>query len=173
MASWKLPPIIKIYEALGCLADNRIEILSPHLAKVYASDHSKFYTVYYDPPQILSNDNGSYWKGYLGYPPIAFLIKTGLIPSSLAVQKLLQSIPWKKLNLKFKYDYDQVINFIHQQLKNQGQDPTLLITTAHSILKHLRSLQLQTYPYRLRPPKDLTDSQKLFDQLTRKLNLRP
>jgi len=173
MITWKLPPIIKIYEALGCLADDRVQITSSHLAKVYASDNSKFYTVYYHHPQILSNDNGSYWKGYLGYPPIAFLIKTNVIQSLPTAHKLLQSIPWKKLNLKFKYDYDQVINFIHQQLLKQNHDPTLLTQTATLILKQLQSLKLQVYPYRLRPPKDLTDSQKLFDQLTHKLNLQP
>ena len=68
---WEHPPIIKIYEALGAVADNRVE-LSENTAKVFSSSGNKFYDVSYDRDSnsIMTNDNGSYWKGYLGYPAI-------------------------------------------------------------------------------------------------------
>ena len=71
---WKNPPKIKVYEALGCIADNRIEV-NENEAKVYSSSREKYYTVKYDRNSIMSNDNGSYWVGYLGYPSIALLMK--------------------------------------------------------------------------------------------------
>src|ERR1700733_3253094 len=60
---WKQPPVIKIYEALGAVADGRVEV-SGDTAKVYSSTGNKFYDVTYDPAEqaIMTNDNGSYWK---------------------------------------------------------------------------------------------------------------
>jgi len=45
---WKHPPIIKIYEALGSVADGRVEV-SGNTAKVFSSSGNKFYVVSYDP----------------------------------------------------------------------------------------------------------------------------
>lgn len=60
---WKHPPITKIYEALGSVADERIELVGSS-AKVYSSSRNKFYVVSYEPGAIMANDNGSYWQGY-------------------------------------------------------------------------------------------------------------
>jgi len=72
MAIWKQPPIIKVYEALGSIADGRITV-EGNTAKIYSSSGNKFYEVTYDPDtsSIMCNDNGSYWAGYLGYPAIS------------------------------------------------------------------------------------------------------
>lgn len=70
---WKHPSITKIYEALGAVADGRVEV-SSNTAKVYSSSRNKYYDIVYDPDknQIMSNDNSSFYKGELGYPSIAF-----------------------------------------------------------------------------------------------------
>lgn len=47
MTLWLQPPIIKVYEALGALADDRIKVKG-NTAKVYSSSGNKFYTVTYD-----------------------------------------------------------------------------------------------------------------------------
>jgi hypothetical protein len=110
---WKQPPIIKIYEALGSLADDRVEI-SESSGKIYSSSRNKFYTVTYDPQKqlIMSNDNGSYWKGYLGYPAIAFLMKIGVISYETSLSNLLKDIAWKDINQKFKNDFDKTLEYI-------------------------------------------------------------
>lgn len=110
---WKQPPIIKIYEALGAVADRRVEILS-NTAKIYSSSGNKFYDVSYNPvaQSIMANDNGSYWKGYLGYPSIAFLMKTGVVSYDEKVADLLKGIAWKDINQKFKNDFDKTLKFI-------------------------------------------------------------
>ena len=109
MSFWKQPPFIKVYEALGAIADDRIKI-DGNSAKVYSSSGNKFYTVSYDPAgsSIMCNDNGSYWAGYLGYPAIAYLLKIGVIPFDLSLANLLKDIAWKDINQDFKNDFVNV-----------------------------------------------------------------
>jgi len=110
---WKHCPTIKIYEELGAVADDRVEA-SGKAAKVYSSSRSKYYDVAYDPEkqEIMSNDNGSYWKGYLGYPPIAYLMSIGVLPYDPKMGDLLRGIPWKDINQKFKNDFDKTLSYI-------------------------------------------------------------
>ncbi|MFA6602048.1 MAG: hypothetical protein WCT02_04295 [Candidatus Paceibacterota bacterium] len=70
---WKLPPPVKIYEALGSVADGRLEMLG-NSARVYSSSRNKFYEVIFDPEtkSIMANDNGSFWQGYLGLSSYRF-----------------------------------------------------------------------------------------------------
>jgi hypothetical protein len=116
---WKHPPIIKIYEALGAVADGRVEV-SENNAKVFSSTRNKFYKVSYDPKEksIMANDNGSYWKGYLGYPAIAYLFKVGVLEYKPELGELLKNISWKDINQKFKNDFDKTLDFILKPLTN-------------------------------------------------------
>lgn len=90
---WKNPPIIKIYEALGCIADDRLEINGTK-GKVYSSSRKKFYSIRYDSEtnSIMCNDNGSYYIGYLGYPAIAYLMKIGELDFSKEYSNSLKGI---------------------------------------------------------------------------------
>src|SRR3990167_10799320 len=98
---WKLPKTIKVYEALGALADGRVEATGD-TGKVYSSSRKKFYDVSYDPinQAIMSNDNASYWQGYLGYPAIAYLMKIGQLPFNQKFADGLKGIAWKDINSK-------------------------------------------------------------------------
>ncbi|MDE1925440.1 MAG: hypothetical protein KGH79_04695 [Patescibacteria group bacterium] len=110
---WQHPPIIKIYEALGSVADGRLE-LDGNSAKVYSSSGNKFYTVTFDPnsQSIMVNDNASFYKGYLGYPAIAYLMLIGELTYSPTVAQMLKGIAWKDINQKFKNDFDKTLNYI-------------------------------------------------------------
>ena len=110
---WKHPSITKIYEALGAVVDDRIEVYN-HTAKVYSSSRNKFYDVSYDPVnrQIMSNDNSSYWKGDLGYPSIAFLMKLGVLPYDPSLADLLKGVAWKDINQKFNNDFDKALQYV-------------------------------------------------------------
>ncbi|MDR0650344.1 MAG: hypothetical protein LBG59_02840 [Candidatus Peribacteria bacterium] len=75
-----LPPKLKIYEALGAIADERVELdgIFTHQGRcASASTPGKIYTITYisDAHIITSNDSGSLNQGFLGYPAIAFLLK--------------------------------------------------------------------------------------------------
>lgn len=110
---WKHPPIIKIYEAFGAVADDRLEV-SGNEAKVFSSSGNKFYTIAYDPSSqsIMVNDNGSFYKGYLGYPAIAYLMVIGELEYSIEIANELKGIAWKDINQKFKNDFDKTLEFI-------------------------------------------------------------
>src|SRR6202030_2179073 len=99
-AQWKMPPLAKVYEALGAIGDGRVRLDDAHHASVTSSDGAKVYTVEAsaDGAEISSNDNASFWQGYLGYPAIASLIARGLIDADRTATRALAGVPWKELN---------------------------------------------------------------------------
>lgn len=149
---WKRPPIIKIYEALGAVADGRVEI-SRNTAKVHSSSKNKFYNVSYNPDtqSIMTNDNGSYWKGYLGYPSIAFLMKTGAISYDEKIGNLLKNIAWKDINQKFKNNFDKTLEYI---LSSKSEKEKMEITElANKIESEIKALDLNFLGNKTLPPK--------------------
>ncbi len=117
---WLNPPIIKIYQALGAVADGRVVLLG-NSAKVYSSSRNKFYTVTYDPETkaIMMNDNASFFRGYLGYPGISFLMLIGEIKYNPVVAEKLKGILWKDINQKFKNNFEDTREFV---LSNRTTD---------------------------------------------------
>ncbi|EKD80507.1 MAG: hypothetical protein ACD_40C00073G0007 [uncultured bacterium] len=153
MTIWKLPPLIKVYEALGCLADGRIEIEN-NSARVYSSSLGKYYTVTYDPEinAIMCNDNGSYWQGYLGYPAIAYLLSTGIIPYSPVLANLLKDIKWKDLNTQYKNDWVKTEQYCQNLVVVRGGNlPTLLAEITH-IHRHIADHPLSLLGQKTKPP---------------------
>lgn len=108
---WKLPPRIKIYEALGSIADGRVRVLSDSEAVVLSSDGTRRYHVRISGDAIASNDNGSVYRGYLGYPAIAFLMLKGIVPFDESIALQLKGIPWRELNERFRR-YDLVERYV-------------------------------------------------------------
>jgi len=103
----KLPPRIKILEALGCIADGRITILNENHAIVKSSEGTRSYNVYIDLNNniVYSDDNGTKIKEYIGYPIIALLMIKGVVPFNEEIAKALSKIPWRELNEKYKNYY--------------------------------------------------------------------
>jgi len=149
---WKLPPKIKIYEALGCIADKRIEI-KENEAKVFSSSQGKFYSIKYDGKNaIMCNDNGSYWIGYLGYPAIAFLMIKGKIKYNLQFAEALKDIKWKDVNVKFKNDYEKTMVYILEKVKEKGFNISELKTEVDNIFEQIKVLNLELLGNKIRPP---------------------
>ncbi len=119
---WKQPPLNKVYEALGAIGDGRIEVTGDS-AKVYSSSLNKYYDVIYDAEQnaISSNDNGSHWQGYLGYPSIAFLLAKGLIKYDAKLAGYLTGFAWKDINQQFKNDFNKTDAYIDEQVVSKYQ----------------------------------------------------
>lgn len=145
MSIWKQPPIIKVYEALGCLADERLHV-EGNSAKAYSSSGNKYYTVTYDPntQAIMCNDNGSYWGGYLGYPAIAYLLSVGIIPYSPTSADILKDIKWKDINQSFKNDFVKTEKYCQDLVTERGGDLSALLSDINQIHAHL-----STHPYSL------------------------
>jgi hypothetical protein len=151
MSKWSHPPIIKIYEALGSVADGRIEI-DGNSAKVYSSSGNKFYSVNYDSEKraIMTNDNGSFWKGYLGYPAIAYLLKKGVLSYEEDVAKILMNIKWKDINQKFKNDFDKTLDYILSPLTDTQKEN--LNNLVQKIDKEIAELDLSLLGKKVKPP---------------------
>jgi hypothetical protein len=139
---WKLPPIVKVYEALGAIGDGRVRIEDSRRAFVTSSDGAKTYEVETsaDGREIASNDNASYWQGYLGYPAIAVLMARGIYRPPANVTDALAGVPWKELNRKFKNDYAKTIAEVEKELEQSGHDPDAVRSEAEAVLSFLATL---------------------------------
>ncbi len=137
---WKMPPIAKIYEAIGALGDGRVQLEDERHASVASSDRSKTYQVEIssDGHEISSNDNASYWQGYLGYPAIAVMLKRGLCPVRAEAISALSGIPWNELNRRFRNDYSRTIGEVMRSAEERGFDSKMIAAEAEAVLSKLR-----------------------------------
>lgn len=121
---WKAPPRAKVYEALTAVADGRVRIVAPGAAEVTSSDRSKRYDVRWNEQQtaFASDDNGSKWQGYVGYPIIAVLLALGTISFSRDFADAIAGVEWKRLNDAAKRDYAAVIDYVLAAAESRGVD---------------------------------------------------
>ncbi len=138
-----MPPLIKVYEALGAIGDGRVRIIDERRATVTSSDGSKTYEVETssDGREIASNDNASYWQGYVGYPAIAVLLARGFYRPPANVTDALAGVPWKELNRKYKNDWAKTIAEVERELEQAGHDPDAVRSEAEAVLSFLRALR--------------------------------
>lgn len=157
---WKTPPIIKVYEAIGSLADERLEVEETDAsgvihAKVWSSSGNKFYEVHYDPSgkAIMTNDNGSFWQGYLGYPALCLLMHLGEITFDNTLLEALKTIAWKDINQRYKNNFakteDEVLAIVEERGFSQSKTKLLV----NECYQQVQSLRLTYLGKRLRPPK--------------------
>lgn len=156
MALWKMPPKAKIYEAVSAVADGRVKIVADGKAEVVSSTGGKTYIVEWSPDisRITSNDNASYWQGYLGYPIIAVLCLLGKLDYDKSIAAHLSGILWKKLNTQYRNDYSKAIDQVLTSLKEQGINSDIIIGEVDRIMEQLGSLKLDRLPKRTAPPKE-------------------
>ena len=155
---WLPTPKVKIYEALGAVADERLFDLKDDSVNVYSSRRDKFYHVKFNQKEnaITSNDNSSYYVGYLGYPGISFLLARGLLDYQPALAGLLKNVEWKEINQKYKNDFEkalelEVLHDFSDKDKNRLNDYTeSLITSFNKMsLKKLGTTQVPPEATRL------------------------
>ena len=156
MTLWKLPPKIKIYEALWAVADERIHMqwFFANEATCYSSSGNKFYTVKYDPDQraIMVNDKWSYRNNYLGYPGIAFLMIKGILTYDPEYAFALKDIPRKDINQQFKNDFDKTADSIHQKLQDKGISVEGFLEEVDAIYAQIEALHLHLLWPKMKPP---------------------
>jgi hypothetical protein len=155
MAVWKIPPNAKIYEALSAIADGRAKLTGDRKADVVSSSGTKTYVVEWfgDLSGITSNDNASYWQGYMGYPILAALMLLGKLDFRKEVAQLLAGIPWKKINKQFRNDYDKAVEYVLEDLEAKGIQREAILSEVDSIMAQIEKLELEKLPRRKRPPK--------------------
>lgn len=151
---WKMPPIVKVYEAIGAIGDGRVRLMDERRALVVSSDAGRTYEVETanGGREVFSNDNASYWQGYLGYPAIAVLLACGVLGSCAPAAGALKGVPWKDLNRRFKNDYRKTLAEVGGLVRERGFDPEAVAAQAEAVLEALRKFA----PYRgkrRRPPR--------------------
>ena len=139
-----IPPRIKILEALGAIADKRIKILDTNNAQVVSSDGSRKYNVYVnlDKNEAFSTDNGTRYRGYIGYPIIAFLMLQKRLPYDEKIAFALKEIPWKKLNEKYKRYYI-VERIVKKKANDNGVSSREIDAFIKNVLNELKKLRLK------------------------------
>jgi hypothetical protein len=155
MAAWKTPPKAKIYEALTAVGEGRIKLTESGKAEVVSSDGAKTYVVEWsnDLRRITSNDNASYWQGYMGYPIIAVLMLLGRLDFKQEIAQLLSGIPWKDINRKFRNDYQKAIESVLNAIAAKGESRDMIVAEVDRIMAQIETLELEKLPRRRRPPK--------------------
>jgi len=140
----RLPPRIKILEALSAIADGRIKLLGEKDAEVVSSDGARTYRVYVDLGRraAYSDDNGTVYRGYVGYPIISFLMARGVLPVDERLGQALKGIPWRKLNEQYKR-YDAVMELVKAQLKDRGIPGDEVERYIDAVMERLKGLGLR------------------------------
>ena len=154
-ARWKPTPAAKVYEAFGAVADGRVHRLAGACAEVESSARDRSYTVEWsdDLTSVTSNDNASYWQGYLGYPALAVLLTIGALHADEAVVALFAGVPWHELNRRFKRDYDAAVDSVLAALAEDGVDRHRVVAEVDAVLAQLAALEPQRPPRSRRPPR--------------------
>lgn len=152
MQQWKIPPVIKVYEALGAIVDGRVKIVDENRATVASSDGTKVYDVFWDFEKgaIRANDNGSYWIGYLGYPSIAILMMKEKLSFDMGIAHLFLGIPWKIMNKKHKNDFEKTMKDIFKEMTLERRGATEAF--GQKVLKEIVVMRFEKLGKRVKPP---------------------
>lgn len=152
---WLIPQIYKIYEAITCIADKRIETNENQTtAKVFSSSGNKFYTVSYNPErkEIMANDNSAYYTDTISYTMLALLMLRGEIKYDKELEKPLSNIYWKEVNQKYKNNYAKATEEVLESLKDK-YDIEGVKRKVEEIYEQVKLLKLKKLGKKIFPPK--------------------
>jgi len=149
----RTPPRIKVLEAASAVADGRVRRVGPHSYLVTSSDGTRVYRVYVDPSRgvAYSDDNGTRYRGYIGYPIIAALMLEGVLPYDQRVGEALRGVPWRRLNESLRR-YALVEREAKRLAEARGVAPSLLDRFVEEVMARLRGLRLEKL---MEPPLEL------------------
>jgi hypothetical protein len=138
-----LPPRIKVFEALGAIADGRVNVIDDKRCRVVSSEGNRTYEVYVDLEKGLaySNDNGTMYRSYIGYPIISFLMMKNVVPFDPDIALKLKDIKWKILNENYK-KYSLVEEHVKRLFASRGGNVEMLEKLVAEVLRGLRNLTL-------------------------------
>lgn len=142
MSRLRLPPRVKILEALGAVADGRVKPINERRAVVISSEGDREYLVVVEGGRAYSNDNGTKFRGYIGYPIIAFLMVLGRIPYDERVADALKRIRWRELNERYKR-YSVVEAVVKRIARDRGVGEDVIDELIDRVNKELEKFRLE------------------------------
>ncbi|BFH73542.1 hypothetical protein SJAV_14860 [Sulfurisphaera javensis] len=138
----KNPPRIKVLEALGAIADNRVKIINENECEVVSSEGDRVYKVIIKENLVNSTDNGTMYRNYIGYPIIACLMLMKKLPFNEKIARALKGIPWRRLNEEYK-NYSKVEEIVFSIAKERDINKEELENFIKVILNELGRLHLR------------------------------
>ncbi|MEM4345610.1 MAG: hypothetical protein QXI02_01795 [Candidatus Caldarchaeum sp.] len=137
------PPRVKVLEALGAVAGGRVRLLSDKQAEVDASEGRRTYRVYVDVENHVaeSDDNGTVFRNYVGYPIIAVLMAAKILPYYEEIAKPLAGVRWRSLNERYK-SYRVVESLVKKKLAEHGIRSDKVDEAITAVLSMLEQLKL-------------------------------
>lgn len=143
------PPAIKVLEASGAIGGGRVRVLGEVggalLAVVRSSGRRLEYRVAVKLStdgrvvRAYSTDNGTLYRGYVGYPIVSLMMLGGALPRDSEVERALASVNWYELNRKTR-SYARAMQGILS-----GLDPTVrrrAEVLVDSVMAKLRSTEV-------------------------------
>lgn len=155
----RLPPHIKYLEAAGAIADGRVKILMHEEgraeATVVSSSGERSYNVIVEKQgdkivNAYSDDNGTRYRGYIGYPIISLMMLIGWLSRDRSVEEALKGIPWKTLNEKYK-KYAIVMEHVFKQAEERGVGRRRLEEFIHVMKRKLAQYRVYYKEWKSKP----------------------
>ena len=137
--SLRLPPRIKVLEALGAVVDGRVRQVGEGRCEVVSSEGDRTYRVVVEGEFAYSDDNGTLHRGYVGYPILACLMAEGRLPVDAELGKKLRGIPWRRLNEQYRR-YEEVLRHIYAE---RGIDRQRAEVYINEVLRRLSAMRLK------------------------------
>ncbi|QIW23341.1 hypothetical protein EWF20_03735 [Sulfolobus sp. S-194] len=138
----KNPPRIKVLEALGAIADGRVKVINENECEVISSEGDRIYKVVVRGDFVNSDDNGTVYRNYVGYPIIACLMLLKKLSFNEKFSSVLRGIPWRKLNEEYK-SYERVEEIVFEIARERNVNRGELENFIKVILDELRRLHLR------------------------------
>lgn len=125
------------------MADGRVRREGGVYRVVSSAGEVRVYTVVVDDGRVKSDDNGTVYRGYVGYPIIAALMVEGRLPYDSRIGESLRGIEWRKLNEEYKSyaAVEEVVKRRAKETKNVG--PEEIDLYVERVLGELRRLGLE------------------------------
>lgn len=136
------PPRIKVLEALGAIADNRVKLLNNNECEVISSEGDRVYKVKINGNLVSSDDNGTTFRNYVGYPILSCLMLLKQLPYNENLSIALKGIPWRKLNEEYK-SYSKVEEIVYSIIKEKGVNKEELENFIKVVLDEVGRLHLR------------------------------
>lgn len=150
MKKRKLPPKIKIIEALSAVADGRIiieDLLSNEWKCNSASSPWKSYRVLYNEKEstILSNDSWSTNQQFLWYPAIAFLLKIWKLKYDQPILEMVKNINWAKIKSQVNKDYESMFRLVLWNIYIKWYNVDYFVSQIDNIYSQIDDLHLEHF----------------------------
>ena len=149
--------ILKIYEALWCIWDSRLQLVPSEdgiiSAQVVSSDRSKTYIVSYrqSDQSIMANDNSSYRNNEVWYPSLALLLFLDVLDYQSEYWEALSGIVWKIINMENHNNRTLTQEQVDEKLNLQGIDVDSLHSYCENIMNKIISLHLNYFGKKIKP----------------------